>query len=472
MVEFDTDIVVGLEIHVQLDTKTKLFCGCPTHGSDVPNSRCCPVCLGHPGSKPVLNRQAVMFALKLALAADCEIAKELIFSRKSYFYPDMAKNYQITQYEIPLGLGGEIALASGKKIRLKRIHMEEDPAALVHPAGMHSSSYVLVDYNRSGNPLCEVVTEPDIASSDEARDFMKQLISILEYLEIFDLRNGIIKADVNVSVRESEYTRVEVKNITGFREIEKAIEYEIARQKKAVKEGQKIEIETRSWDSDSEATRSLRTKESEDDYAYILDPDLTKTVLSEELINEVRAGIPELAHEKSKRFASEFSIPKEDAEILAAEMRLSEIFEKVARKVDPNLAAKWLRREFVRVMNYNELDFVDLKVDESHVSQLLELVEKKQITENVARKILEKLIIEPFDVREYVDRNNLAIVSDSSSLEQYAKEAISENPDAVGDYLAGKEKSINFLMGQVMRKSRGTASAKEVLDILKKLIVK
>ena len=211
MKKFTTDIVIGLEIHVELNTKTKLFCGCPTKGNEEPNTRTCPTCLGMPGSKPVLNRKAVEFALKLCMALNCDISNELVFSRKSYFYPDMAKNYQISQYEVPLGKKGILKLKEGKEIGITRVHMEEDPASLVHPAGMKDSSYVLVDYNRSGNPLVEIVTEPDFTSAEEARDFMKQLITVLDYLEIFDVNSGIIKADANISIKESSYTRVEIK---------------------------------------------------------------------------------------------------------------------------------------------------------------------------------------------------------------------------------------------------------------------
>src|SRR3989338_8174616 len=231
MRKFTSEIVIGLEVHAEGNTKTKLFCSCPTHGSEEPNTRTCETCLGMPGSKPVLNKKAVEFALKLCLALNCEISPELIFSRKSYFYPDMSKNYQISQYEIPLGKNGKLNLRGGKEIGVIRVHMEEDPASLIHPVGLKESQYVLVDYNRSGNPLAEIVTEPDLTSPDDARDFMKQLITVLNYLEIFDINSGIIKADANVSIKESGYTRVEIKNITGFKEIERALMYEVSRQK-------------------------------------------------------------------------------------------------------------------------------------------------------------------------------------------------------------------------------------------------
>src|SRR3989338_193354 len=406
--EFDSDIVIGIEIHVELNTKTKLFCGCPTKGSEEPNSRTCPTCLGMPGSKPVLNRKAVEFALKLCLALGCEVSPELIFSRKSYFYPDMAKNYQISQYEIPLGKNGKLRLKGGKEIGITRVHMEEDPASLVHPSGMKESMYVLVDYNRSGNPLAEIVTEPDMESADEARDFMKQLITVLGYLEIFDANGGIIKADANISVKESGYTRVEIKNITGFKEIERALMYEVNRQKDEARHGKAIAKETRSWDSEKGVTFSLRKKETEEDYGYVIDADLTAIEIGSKLLGEIKKSMPELAQDKVKKFVEKHRIKKEDAEILAAEKALAEMFEKVAEEVDPVLAAKWLRRELVRVLNYNKKELHEAEID--------------------------------------------------------------ENTKAIEDYRKGEAKALNFIVGSVMRKTKGKATPKEVNEIILRVI--
>ncbi len=467
---FKSDVVIGLEVHVELDTKTKLFCRCPTKGSEEPNTRTCEVCLGMPGSKPVLNKKAVEYAMKLCLALGCDIAPELTFSRKSYFYPDMAKNYQITQYEIPLGKHGKIKLASGKVINITRAHIEEDPASLVHPQSVHDSAYVLVDYNRSGNPLIEIVTGPDMESAQEARDFMKQLINILGYLEIFDLTSGIIKADANVSIRESDYTRAEIKNITGFKDIERAIDYEISRQKEEIRNHKKISQETRAWNSEKGITSSLRKKETEEDYGYIVDTDLAIVEITKDSINNAKKNLPELAHDKVIKFTGRYKIKKEDAEILAAEKKLAEMFEKVADEIDPLLAAKWLRRELLRVLNYNKKTMNDAKLDEKHVIQLLRLVERKKITDNVAAKILEKLIESPFDVNEYVKKEELEAVSDVSYLEQFCKEAIAQNPNAVEDYKKGEMKALNFIVGKVMQKTRGKATPKEVNEIILRMI--
>lgn len=470
MKKFTTDIVIGLEIHAELDTKTKLFCSCPTKGSDKPNSRTCEICLGHPGSKPVVNKKAIEYAIKLALALNCKIAKDIIFSRKSYFYPDMAKNYQITQYELPLGEKGKLCLTTGEDIGITRVHLEEDPASLTHPSGMQDSAYVLVDYNRSGNPLVEIVTEPDIESPEQARDFMKQLISILEYLEIFDVNNGIIKADANISLKESGYVRAEVKNITGFKEIERALFYEVDRQKKDLSEGKNIVQETRAWNSDKGITFSLRKKETEDDYGYITDPDLTITEISKEMIEKIKDDMPELAADKVKKFIDVHKINKVDAEVIAAEKQLAELFERVALEIDPILAARWLRRELKRVLHYNKKTLKDIKLDEKQLKALLSLIEKNKITDKVGQKIMEELIVKPFDVKEYVKSKGLEAVSDIKEIERYCKEAISENPLAVEEFKAGKDKALNFLVGKVMGKTKGKASPKEVNEIIKKII--
>lgn len=474
MKKFTSDIVIGIEVHVELDTNTKLFCGCPKNPKegqeDLPNSRCCPTCLGHPGSKPVLNEKAVEFALKLCLALKCGISPELIFSRKSYFYPDMSKNYQISQYEIPLGKQGSLKLKEGKEIGIIRVHMEEDPASLVHPAGLKESQYVLVDYNRSGNPLVEIVTEPELTSPEEARDFMKQLITVLNYLEIFDINEGIIKADANVSIKESDYTRIEIKNITGFKEIERALTYEVNIQKEEIKHGRKLRQETRAWDSEKGITFSLRKKETEEDYGYIIDTDLTIVEITGKWLNQIKKEMPELAQDKVKKFVQKHKIRKEDAEILAAEKELAEMFEKVAAEINPMLAAKWLRRELVRVLNYNKKELHEVEIDEKHIIDLLKLVESKKITDNVASKILEKLIEKPFDVREYVKKEKLEAVSDVSELEKYCKEAIEQNPQAVADYKKGEKKALNHIVGKVMARTRGKANPNVVKDLIIKRI--
>lgn len=461
-------ILVGMEIHVELDTETKLFCRCPTT-AEAPNTATCDVCLGHPGAKPVLNKKAVECGLRLALALNCKISPELIFSRKSYFYPDMSKNYQITQYEIPLGSEGKIKIGS-KEIGIIRVHLEEDPASLVHKGSMATSPYVLVDYNRSGRPLCEIVTKPEITSADEARDFMKRLITVLKYLKIFDVKKCIIKADINVSIAETNHTRVEIKNVSGFKEIENAVLYEVERQKKEAKEGKKIKLETRGWDADSCTTFFLRSKETEEDYGYIFDPDLVITDITKNMIEKIKKEMPELPAEKAEKFVKKHKIKPEDAEILSAEIVLADLFEKIATEIDPLLAAKWLRREIPRIAHYNKKELEELEIDEKHMIELLRMVEKGEITEAVAKKILEKMLMKTFSPKEHVKKEKLGVVSDKAELKKFCTEAVRENPQAVEDYKNGKEEALNFLIGQVMRKTKGKSNPAELKKIIKEMI--
>jgi len=347
--------------------------------------------------------------------------------------------------------------------------MEEDPASLIHPAGMANSTFVLVDYNRSGRPLCEVVTEPDLTSAAEARDFMKQLITILQYLQIFKLGECIIKADANISIKESGYSRVEIKNVTGFKEIERALNYEIERQKQTVKEGKKIVQETRAWDADAGITRSLRTKETEADYGYILDPDLVATNITHEWVKKVKEEMPELHDQRIKRYIK-LGVAQVDAEVITADYELSDFFEKVIKKSDPILASKWVRREIVRVINYNQLEFSQIKFGPKEFSDLLELMQKGKITENVARKILEKMVVEEIDVYDYIKKEGLETVNDSGVIDAAVKEVMDANPKAVEELKAGNNKSLNFLMGQVMRLTKGAANPGEVERIIKEKI--
>jgi aspartyl-tRNA(Asn)/glutamyl-tRNA(Gln) amidotransferase subunit B len=463
------DVMVGMEVHVELDTESKLFCSCSTT-AEIPNSATCEVCLGHPGSKPVVNKKAIDYALKLALALNCKISPELIFSRKSYFYPDMSKNYQITQYEIPLGKEGSIKIGE-KEIGIIRVHLEEDPASLVHKGSMETSPYVLVDYNRSGRPLCEIVTKPDIGSAEEARDFMKKLITILRYLKIFDIKKCIIKADVNVSVAESGNTKVEIKNVSGFKEIENAVKYEVERQKREVKEGKKIKQETRGWNPETGSTFFLRSKETEDDYGYIFDPDLVVIDIKKESIEKAKKEMPELPSEKAKKFVKLHKLKPEDAEILSAEIILADLFEKLAAEINPLAAAKWLRRELPRIAHYNKKELEELDIDERHIIELLAMVEKGEITEAVAKKILEKMLLKTFSPKEYVKKEKLAMVGGASELKKLCEEAVKENPTVVDDYKKGRLEALNFLVGQVMRKTKGTANPVELKEIIKKIII-
>lgn len=444
--------MIGLEIHVQLNTKTKIFCSCPNSVSEEPNTLVCDICLGMPGSKPSFNREVLMQALKVAIALSCDINESMFFSRKSYFYPDMPKNFQITQFEIPLAEHGNL-----EGIRIKRIHMEEDPGRLIHTAGL-----TLVDYNRSGVPLVEIVTDPDFTSPEQVRDWLNKLITILEYLGVYSRASeASLRADANISLDGGE--RVEIKNIGGVKDIERALNFEIERQQK-----EKAVRETRGWDGDKGITISLRKKETEEDYGYIFEPDLTEFEISKVMVENVKAKLPELASQRANRFIEHYKIDATDAHVLTQDMLIAELFEKVAKEIDPVLAARWLRRDLLKLLNYNKKSIQDLEIDETHIIDLLSLVESKQISDAVAKEIMIKLMESPFDVKEYVKKNNLMMVSDSSDLDKFCDEIIKENPQAVKDFKSGKQEALNFLFGGVMKKTRGRADPEVVKKLLSK----
>ncbi len=459
-------VLIGLEVHATISqVKTKLFCSCavPTANA-LPNTHTCPICLGHPGSKPVLNKAAFELALKLALALKCEIAQTLIFSRKTYFYPDLAKNYQITQYELPLGSHGFIMLDSGKKVRIQRIHMEEDPGALVHPAGMRESGYVLIDYNRSGMPLCEIVTDPDMNSPDEAREFMNKLQTIIAYVGAGD-SDATIKADANVSIEHG--CRIEIKNITGFKEIERAITYEVKRQESLPTPPSSIE--TRGWEANKGITVFQRSKEGEADYGYIIDTDLVPIDITKEMIEKAKAVLPELPDVLIAKWVK-LGVDAGDAKIIANDVELSKMFNAVIKSINPALAAKWIRRELSRVLNYAHKSLSDTAITADQMIDLLELVASRSITDQNAQKLLDELDAAPFDVKKKVQEKGLKVIADTSELEKFCKEAMTEAPKAVEDFRAGKEESFNFLVGLVMKKTKGQAKPDVVKETLKKLL--
>jgi aspartyl-tRNA(Asn)/glutamyl-tRNA(Gln) amidotransferase subunit B len=452
-----TEVKIGCEFHIQLNTKTKIFCSCSTSSLNQPNTNTCPTCLGLPGSKPSFNKEALNQALKVALALNCSINKKSYFSRKSYFYPDLPKNYQITQYESPVAINGKL-----EGIRIKRIHLEEDPGKLIHQGAI-----TLVDYNRSGIPLIEVVTEPDFKSPNEVRQFLRKLTTILEYLKVYHRKSELsIRTDANISINNGE--RVEIKNILGIKPVEDALEYEIKRQEQLSKEKIKVKMETRGYDAEKNITYLLRTKETEEDYGYIYDPDLPEIALNEKEINEIKNNLPELASERSIRLMKQYKIQKEDAEVLTQELKLAELFEAVAKEISPILAAKWLRRDLSRVLNYNKKQLHEVELEEKHLKELLKLVEEKKITDQVAGKILEKLIERPFSPKEYVEKESLGKISSTEDLKSLCLEAIGENPKAIEDYKNGEERALDFILGYVMKKTRGKADPVLVKELIKK----
>ena len=461
------EFICGLELHLPLDTESKLFCPCPVVAKEAePNSATCPVCLGHPGSKPVLNRKAVDYALKLALALNCQIENGIVFSRKTYFYPDLAKNFQISQYEVPLGRNGFILLDSGKKIRIRRVHLEEDPGALVHEAGMRGSAYVLVDYNRSGVPLCEIVTEPDISSKEEAREFLGKLNRLVSYLGVFDIDKSVIKADTNISIPGGE--RVEVKNVTGSKNVELALAFELERQKKALAGGKKISMETRGFNEENGTTFTLRKKETEEDYGFIVDADLVPTIIGEEWLKKIKGEIPELPEQKASRFVKEFGLAEYDAKVIASDKGLSEIFEGVA-KVDSKLAVRLVSRELLGILNYNKLRLEGTKISSQGLIGLAKLLKEGKVSDKNAKESMIKYALEGIEPETFLRKNNLLVDLSSADLESVVKEIASENKAAFEDYAKGNKKSLNFLLGLVMRKTKGKADAKKAQELIEKL---
>jgi len=378
----------------------------------------------------------------------------------------MSKNFQITQFEIPLGKKGSVKLKNGKVVEIERIHIEEDPAALVHDGSIADSEQVMIDYNRSGIPLCEIVTTPCMNTPAEAREFLKELTKIVKYLKIFDENYGVLKADLNVSL--PGHPRVEIKNVSGFKDAERALNYEMVRQKMGLKMKKPAVVHTRAWTGSK--TVMLRTKESEDDYGYIIESDLPQFTITNDKVDEIKASVPELAHIRSARYIKEHKLDSSDAEVMAMELELAELFEKVALEIDPKLAAKWLRRELLRVLNYNKKSLAQIKLDEKHVVELLSMVESKEVSETTGQKLMERLIAKSFSPKEYVKKNKLGQVSGKDELKKICLKVIKDNKKAVDDYKSGNEKSFHFLVGQVMRETKGKADPSVVNKLIKKLV--
>jgi len=461
----DTKVMIGLEIHAYLGTKSKLFCSCATEAT-LPNSACCPICLGHPGAKPVLNEVAVELGTKVGLALNCTINKDFFFSRKTYFYPDMSSNYQITQYEVPLAQKGELILPGGKKVRIRRAHLEWDPAALVHPSGMGKSSYVLIDYNRSGLPLIEIVTEPDLSTPAEAREFMNMLENILNYLKVLK-PSTTLKVDCNISINGGN--RTEIKNVSGFAAVEKALSYELARQKQEVKSGKKIEQHTRAFNAELGTTIELRKKETEEDYGYIFDPDLVKVSLSDDFLIKAKAELPELPEQKAQRLQKQFGLNEYDARVICSDLVLGKLFDSiVAKKGDAVVTARLLTREVLAVLNHDSLSWADIVIKPEDLLELVLLISAGKVSDKNAKQSLINYISgDKSSPKNYLEKNNM-LISTSVDLDSIITKVINANRKAVVDYAAGNEKSLNFLAGLVMRETKGTASPKSVLEELKK----
>ena len=471
------ETVIGLEVHVELATKTKIFCACSTEFGGAPNTHTCPVCTGMPGSLPVLNKQVVEYALAVGLATNCKINQYCKFDRKNYFYPDNPQNYQISQLYLPICHDGgiEIETSAGKKvIGIHEIHMEEDAGKLIHDEWEDCS---LVDYNRSGVPLIEIVSEPDMRSAEEVTAYLDKLRLIIQYLGASDckLQEGSMRADVNLSVREAGSgqlgTRTEMKNLNSFKAIGRAIEGERARQIELLEGGKAVVQETRRWDDNKEYSYAMRSKEDAQDYRYFPDPDLVPVVISDEWIQKVKQRQPELRTEKLLRYRKEFDIPQYDAEIITASKKLADIFEAATAVCGkPKKVSNWLMVETLRLLKEKDMEPEDIRFSPENLAKLVLLAEAGTINSTVAKEVFEAVFAQDIDPEAYVEERGLKTVNDEDALRETIAGVIADNPQSVSDYRSGKEKAIGFLVGQTMKAMRGKANPSSVNKILKELL--
>ncbi|WP_134684937.1 Asp-tRNA(Asn)/Glu-tRNA(Gln) amidotransferase subunit GatB [Brevibacillus migulae] len=477
MSQFET--VIGLEVHAELSTNSKIFCGCPTEFGAPPNTHTCPICLGHPGVLPVLNKQAVEFAMKAALALNCEISRETKFDRKNYFYPDSPKAYQISQYDQPIGYNGWIDIevnGEKKRIGITRIHMEEDAGKLTHaPYGGGS----LVDFNRVGVPLIEIVSEPDLRSPEEAKAYLEKLKAILQYTEVSDVKmeQGSLRCDANVSIRpvgQAEFgTKTELKNMNSFRFVQTALEYEVDRQKHVIKTGGKIIQETRRWDEGEKKTISMRSKEEAHDYRYFPDPDLVKLQIPEEWIDSVKQTIPELPDARQTRYVEQYGLSSNDAGIITMTKDSADFYDETVKTgADPKLAANWLMVELLGYLNANNLEFSDVKITPQGLGEMIKLIEKGTISSKIAKTVFKEMVETGKDPAKIVEEQGLVQISDEGELQRIVEEVVAGNPKVVQDFKNGNEKALGFFVGQVMKQTKGKANPPMVNKLLNDVLSK
>jgi len=473
------ETVIGLEVHAQLLTNSKIFCACPTQFGKEPNANTCPVCLGLPGALPVLNKRAVEYAIRAGLAVNATIAEHSVFARKNYFYPDLPKGYQISQFELPLCQEGylDIDTATGRKrIGIERIHMEEDAGKLMHEhPDSRSQSASWVDLNRAGVPLIEIVSKPDLRSADEAIAYLKKLRSVVRYLEICDgnLEEGSMRCDANVSIRpvgESKLgTRAEIKNLNSFKNVEKAIHHEVARQSEVLEAGGKVVQETRLWDTDLAQTQSMRSKEESSDYRYFPDPDLLNLAVAPAWMEEIRSQLPELQEQKVERFCSDYGLSPTDAAIVTQSKELAQFFEDtVAIYPDPKKISNWILSELLRELNRAGQEINETRLTPAHLADLLKCIDDGTISGKTAKDVFAKVFASGKKPQEIIKAEGLRQVSDTGSLEPIIDEVVAAHPDEVEKFRGGKTGLMGFFVGQVMKKTQGQANPKLVNELLKK----
>lgn len=468
------ETVIGLEVHAELATNTKIFCGCKNEFGGEPNTRCCPVCTGMPGTLPVLNKAVVDFAIKAGLATNCTITKYGKQDRKNYFYPDLPKAYQISQFDLPLCQNGYIDIevdGETRRIGITRIHIEEDAGKLIHDDYGNES---MADYNRCGVPLIEIVSEPDMRSPEEARIYLETLKSILEYTEVSDckMQEGSLRCDVNLSLRpvgQKEFgTRCEMKNVNSFRAAVRAMEYEQKRQAEVLDEGGVVEQETRRWDDVRGVSSPMRSKEDAQDYRYFPEPDLVPIVVSDEWVEEIRRTIPELPEQRKARYINEYSLPEYDAFILTSSKKMADFFDAaVSEGAKPKPVSNWLMGDISKILNDKELEPDDIPFTPAQLAKMIALIDKGTISNSAAKKVLDAMFAQPDDPEKLVEKLGLAQVSDEGAIQQMVSDVLAQNPQSIADYKAGKDKALGFLVGQVMRISKGKANPQIINKLLK-----
>ena len=473
------EVVIGLEVHAELSTNTKIYCNCSTAFGADPNTHCCPICTGMPGTLPVLNERVVEYAVKAGLATNCEISRFSKQDRKNYFYPDLPKAYQVSQYDLPLCIGGHLDInvnGNKKTIGITRIHIEEDAGKLIHDA---YTGDTLVDMNRCAVPLIEIVSEPDIRSADEAVAYMQTLKSILEYLEVCDckMQEGSLRCDVNLSVRpvgQKEFgTRTETKNLNSFKAIHNSIEFEIQRQIEVLENGGKIYQETRRFDDAKGVGYAMRSKEDAQDYRYFPEPDLAPIVLSEEYINNIKENLPEMPHIKKERYIKEFDLPEYDAEILTSSKKTASFFEKAnAICNNPKAVSNWIMGDFARMLNEKEIEIDESKVTEENLASLIMLIDKGTISSKIAKQIFEEMFETGEDAKAIVEKRGLVQISDEGAIKEICQRVVDANPQSIIDYKAGKDRALGFLVGQIMKETKGKANPQIVNKLLLEIINK
>ncbi|WP_298706340.1 Asp-tRNA(Asn)/Glu-tRNA(Gln) amidotransferase subunit GatB [uncultured Veillonella sp.] len=473
------ETVVGLEVHTELKTKSKIFCGCTTEFGGDQNTHVCPVCLGLPGVLPVLNKKVVEYAIRVGLALNCEILHFNKFDRKNYYYPDLPKNWQTSQYDLPICLNGHLDIevnGETRRIRITRIHMEEDAGKLVHSGSTISTSDSSnVDYNRTGVPLLEIVSEPDLRSGEEARAYVEKLRSIIKYLDVSDVRmeEGSLRCDANISVRlmgeEKLGTKTEIKNMNSLTALQKGIEYEAVRQAETIEDGGEIVQETRTWDDSKGVTLSMRKKEKENDYRYFPEPDLVPIVITDEQIEAARKELPELPDAKQARFQSEYGLSHEDSRILTAARETADYLDATVRAgADAKTAANWMLGDMAKLVNDANITFAEAQIKPEQLAGMIALINKGTISGKIAKKVIVSMWESGKDAATIVEEQGLVQITDTGAIEEIVKQVIADNPKSVEDFKSGKGKAIGFLVGQVMKQSKGRANPGVVNELLQK----